>query len=383
MSRSLRRANAFIADAADDSSASGSDREEKSSSSSSSSSLNRDTRNRRWVFTINNYSASDVTRLKSLFDDGKVKYIIFQAEVGAQGTPHLQGYVEVSSLKSLKQMKVLIGGSATSSVHLEIARGTPQQCADYCRKDDTAVADSRFEAGNISQQGKRTDLITIANTIKEKGLSAAIDANPASFLKFPNGMVKYANHLISKIPKVPPKVFWFFGDTGLGKSRMVREMCKELVPDEQPFSCSRSLQWLDGYSGQKCAILDDYRGDWAKIHELNRLLDRYEVQVPVKGGFVQWVPHYIFITSIHTPEQCYPNSASDTVEQINRRIHVMRRFGKSKGVVCYRDIWDKPVDAAAPPAPVPLAADDLFDDEQPAVMNSAEVLDEYGRPLDN
>lgn len=67
-----------------------------SSSSSSSSpaylslpapSVVNTTQARSWVFTLNNYSSVDVPRTVDGF-----KYLTWQAEKGANGTPHLQGY---------------------------------------------------------------------------------------------------------------------------------------------------------------------------------------------------------------------------------------------------------------------------------------------------
>lgn len=85
-----------------------------------------------WCFTLNNYSPEDVDRLRSLRSVyGDVTYLIFGREVGESGTPHLQGYIQLSKRKPLLQVKVLLGGNP----HLEISRGTVQEAAEYCKKD--------------------------------------------------------------------------------------------------------------------------------------------------------------------------------------------------------------------------------------------------------
>lgn len=44
--------------------------------------------------------------------------------------------------------------------------------------------------------------------------------------------------------------------------------------------------WLDGYHGQKTIIFDEFYG-WIKYDLLLRICDRYPLQLPIKGGFVQ------------------------------------------------------------------------------------------------
>ena len=50
-----------------------------------------------WLFAWNNYSNNDVEKLKSLTDsDG--------CEVGEEGTPHLQSYVQLKSRKRVMSL---------------------------------------------------------------------------------------------------------------------------------------------------------------------------------------------------------------------------------------------------------------------------------------
>jgi len=51
---------------------------------------------RAWCFTLNNYTEEERDALRSL----KCKYIVFGYERGEEGTPHLQGYVHLSTQKT-------------------------------------------------------------------------------------------------------------------------------------------------------------------------------------------------------------------------------------------------------------------------------------------
>ncbi len=84
---------------------------------------------RNYVFTLNNYTTVQVEIIKTL----KVKYLIFGYEVGSNGTPHLQGYVELMKRKTLKSIKKFMG----CNPHIEKRKGTAKQAIDYCMKEKT------------------------------------------------------------------------------------------------------------------------------------------------------------------------------------------------------------------------------------------------------
>jgi len=100
------------------------------------------------------------------------------------------------------------------------------------------------------------------------------------------------------------KVMWYSGSTGTGKTRLAHLLTKGnawVAPDI-------SFQWFDGYSGQESVIVDDIgpsEGQHPPRNVWLRMTDRYPMQVPVKGGFVDWVPKRIFVTSNFTPEDVF------------------------------------------------------------------------------
>lgn len=82
-----------------------------------------------WCFTINNYNQTDEVKIDTMFDHGHMNYIIYGREIGEQGTPHLQGYVQFKKKLRLNQVKQMISPRA----HLEVSRGSPEINAQYCR----------------------------------------------------------------------------------------------------------------------------------------------------------------------------------------------------------------------------------------------------------
>lgn len=94
-----------------------------------------------------------------------------------------------------------------------------------------------------------------------------------------------------------PTVTFVHGPSGAGKTRYVRE----LEPD--CYTVPSGLQWFDGYFGHEAVLLNNLSpsslGDRDRFLEI---LDRYPIQVPIKGGFVMWKPRRIYITSTYSLE---------------------------------------------------------------------------------
>lgn len=90
----------------------------------------KDPRSRSYVFTLNNYTAEDIGDLESLFADGLASYICWGKEVGASGTPHLQGFVQWRDGRTITSSAALL-----NRAHCEKRAGTILQAIEYCKKD--------------------------------------------------------------------------------------------------------------------------------------------------------------------------------------------------------------------------------------------------------
>ena len=92
----------------------------------------RESTSKYWCFTFNNYCESDVVELVNVFKSFDLKYI-FGEEVGKEGTPHLQGYIE--SKKPIRWS----GLRLPNKIHWEKRRGTREQNLVYCTKENGPV----------------------------------------------------------------------------------------------------------------------------------------------------------------------------------------------------------------------------------------------------
>lgn len=93
-----------------------------------------------WVFTLNNYQDDDISSISAkCATSGCIHRLVYQREVGEEGTEHLQGYVEFINKK--RPMSVF---NFNSGFHWERRRGTAQEAIAYCTKADTRQGGKPF-----------------------------------------------------------------------------------------------------------------------------------------------------------------------------------------------------------------------------------------------
>lgn len=99
-----------------------------------------------YCFTLNN-PRGDI----QLHDS--VGYMVYQHEIGENGTLHYQGYLEFKDRTRITGIKKL--GYPYDAMHLEVRKGTQAQAIAYCTKEDTRVAGTQpIHAGTPTQIGK-------------------------------------------------------------------------------------------------------------------------------------------------------------------------------------------------------------------------------------
>lgn len=266
-------------------------------------------RSKNWTFTyqLDDYSGTEDPI--NIFDEGTMKYLVFQVEKGTH--LHVQGFV--SYIKQLRFSAAKSGLNLGDSPHLESAKGTPSQNRTYCTKEETRVA-GPWEYGNIkTNQGQRTDLEEVADMVKTgAALSAVAAEHPTAFIKYSRGIQALAHILNPSPPWRNVKTIVLWGPTGVGKTRAAVES------GGSPYFVVMPGTWWDGYEGQDTIIFDDFYGQ-IRHGEMLRWLDGYAVQIPVKGGFTgaHWTT--VYITSNTCPDDWYKGVPEDSKAALNRR----------------------------------------------------------------
>lgn len=266
-------------------------------------------RARLWCFTLNNYTESDI---KCLLNNKIFDYIGFGKEIApTTGTPHLQGFVYVKNKISFKTLAKHI-----PRAHLKKCDGSAGQNLTYTSKDG-----EYYEAGHRPTPGERNDINNVREILRDRPCMRDISDNDAINLQG----IRLAQIWLSYNEKerdFKPHVEWYWGPTGSGKTRTAYENAPGAWKNND------TLQWWDGYDGHENVIIDDFRGDHCKFAYLLRILDRYGVRVPVKGGFRQLLAKKMIITSSLHPSQVYKNRTDEDINQLLRRIDVINYFGQ-------------------------------------------------------
>lgn len=270
-------------------------------------------RSRNYCFTVNNYTNDDEHQCWALpWEAKECVYIVVGKEVGETGTPHLQGFVCFSTLKSMKQLKDFF-----PTAHFEIKRGTFLQASDYCKKD----ADF-FEWG------------VLPNDPVEKGLkgAAAFEAmmtdtvtciREGRYTDIPMGAthhIKAAEYRVLKETQQnraivniagPMEHEWYYGEAGSGKSLKARTD----NPDAYLKMCNK---WWDGYANEEVVIIEDFDKDHkVLVHHLKIWADRYVFPAEIKGAKIDIRPRKIIVTSNYHPSDIWENAKD--LEPILRR----------------------------------------------------------------
>ena len=115
-------------------------------------------RAKNWCFTLNNYTPADIDRLAAPI--AGVDFLIFGREVGASGTPHLQGTVCFQSRKRLNQVIQAIG-----QAHCTVTKYLAQSI-EYCKKDgDFTEVGELPEAARTKEE--KSELEEFKQSVKE------------------------------------------------------------------------------------------------------------------------------------------------------------------------------------------------------------------------
>lgn len=146
---------------------------------------------RRWVFTLNNPTVEEVDEVREAFQAPFITYGVFGREVGANGTPHLQGFFILSRSQRLSYVRRRVNARA----HYECAVGTSFQAASYCKKDGDyeEVGEPPVDAG------RRSDIDAFVEWgeqfISENGRAptspeVAVE-RPREYLRFPRAVALF------------------------------------------------------------------------------------------------------------------------------------------------------------------------------------------------
>jgi len=254
---------------------------------------------RRWRITYNNPPGADED-FKSLLEHCEwLRGAVFQRERGhMNGTVHYECYIEAKRAVSQNQVKTLL-----PLAHIQFATDTAEACVAYCSKTDTRVS-GPYTVGSmkLGGQGTRNDIAEFARAVLDptKDLRAVVRASPDMVLRYGAGFQKLCSMRPCLQRATRRVIVIMVGPTGCGKTRNAIQ-----IGGEDWHWKTADGSWFDGYVGQKTVIIDEVTACDMPLSLFLQLIDRYVFRVPVKGGFTEWNPDTVVMTSNATPAEWF------------------------------------------------------------------------------
>jgi len=301
------------------------------------------TKTRGYIATCNNWSEEDLTYARVLASEAL--YAIIGKEIGEEtGTPHLQMYFYFKNARCA-------GGilAKMPRAWINIARGSHEENKAYCSEDGDYE-----EFGTMPVQGRRKDLTGLTRAILDGDMTVdqVLIENPQTYHTY-GRTLRDAEVLRNRrrYRNWKTRGFWYFGETGTGKSHYAMEDFKpethyrwNLMEDKQD------------YCGQPIVIIDEFRGQ-LPLSILLQLVDEYPMNVAVKfRNQFPFLAEMVIVTSSLPPEKIYHNlTRGDSLAQVYRRFEVYEfRFksalpsqpgtGELREVIKRRHVYDRKMD---------------------------------------
>lgn len=268
---------------------------------------NHNVRSRGWCYTINNPSSDEVTAIKQT----ACRYHIFGRETGAEGTPHLQGFIYFKHPRSFTATKKVL-----PRAHIEIAVGTPEQASAYCRKQDPNF----FVTGTLplspKQKGEaEQDRWMNIKKFAMEGLLEEIESKV--FVQNYRSLKQISVDYQTAPPSLDAPVgVWLYGESGAGKTTFARAL------HPAPFLKSPT-KWWDSYrqKDHPVVILDDLDPYHKALgYHVKMWADKWSFVAEVKGSSLTIRPKLFVITSQYLPEAIWDDH--QTVQAVRRRFKI-------------------------------------------------------------
>lgn len=218
--------------------------------------------------------------------------------------------------RKFKTIKNIIGNSA----HIEYAHGNDLDNQKYCSKEGQYC-----EFGTPAVKKEDPFKQILEDLEKGATLLDIARSQPGMFIRYSRGIRELQRLLPTK--KIhrswKTNVYIYWGEPGTGKSKTALE---EATQAGGGIYYKQRQKWWDNYNGQENIIIDDFYG-WIPYDELLRLLDRYPMQVEIKGGYEEMLAKNIWITSNIPVEQFYKFDGYSP-DAIKRRCTLIKHFIK-------------------------------------------------------
>lgn len=243
-------------------------------------------RARRHHLTLNNPTEEEWNSVEELPPDHLVR-ATFVNEVGAEGTPHIQGYVHLVNGKTMSALKTWLGSQRW---HIEVCKGTDYENRNYClketMKDSLGDGDACTPTPRIVEYGdepteelKGGPWDNILEMVENgESLLDICKEHPAIAIRCQSAISK----LIAQVEMAEArwrdvKVSYIWGPTASGKTSSVYS---EHGYTDVYRTTNKSNPW-DMYEGQDVVVFEEFRNSY-DISDMLNWLDGHPITLPAR-----------------------------------------------------------------------------------------------------
>jgi hypothetical protein len=287
-----------------------------------------------------------------MYDSGKAKYVCVGKEVGEEGTPHLQGYVQFKNSVAFSTVKSML-----SRAHIEVAKGTTEQNVAYCTKDGEFIELGNKPMDQKTKGDRGREYWESQLMLAKEGRFAEIDPKlQLTHFKTLVAIKQYYAKDLGNEYRPDCKNYWLYGPTGSGKSRSVRKAFPDVY-------YKMANKWWENYSGQEVVLIEDLDKTHHVLgHHLKLWADCYPFRGEIKNNSTMARPKNIVVTSNYHPSEIWQDPGM--LEPILRRF-CMVKFPLALGMEFEPGRWPVEEGVRSPPASLPMddRIDEYFEDE--------------------
>lgn len=248
----------------------------------------------------------------------KFKCLAYSKEVGAQGTPHLQGFAMLDKESTLEVVRKWF-----CNAHISKMLGSIKENEDYCSKV-SELFKLVWEDGLVNPHprggaGARNDLEEV-KTMMQEGASKRKLASDcfSSYVKYHAGFDKARNLLGPQWKEAAREFIVLEGDAGSGKSWRARQIIGEESVFVPSMTVAGRLCFAD-YDGEQWILLDDFLDKSLDVCDLKRMTDRYACTLPGRNTRVNALHKGVIVTSNYHMSTWYSSCAVDSAA-LQRRL---------------------------------------------------------------
>lgn len=250
----------------------------------------------------------------------------------AKGLEHLHIALENKNGTSFKTLQNWFQNLFACAPHIEPTKGNKSQVEDYINKrgkfeEKGEIILEKFQQGElIGGQGRRTDLIFLADEIANGKTPSQILAESPEAYKFKNHLNDmFYTKRRNEIGICRNVSFnWECGPSGSGKSYLYIELCEKYGKENVYYTNCESGHLFDNYNGEPIVFLDEFRGGVLRWGQLLSLTDKYVTPVEARYSNKYSLWKYIFVSVVNPPDIAYSemlfNKGLDNFTQLSRRL---------------------------------------------------------------